>query len=92
VAFTLERLNEDPAAKPRASLYMDGKSMGSIDNWDLRFDWDPASVAMVLGASYVGRQDDLAVFDRCLSAAEVRELFGLPRGIASLRMEAKAKR
>lgn len=92
VAFTLERLNDTPAAKPRASLYLDGKAVGSIDNWDLRFEWDPASVAMVLGASYVGKQDDLAVFDRCLNAAEIAELHALPQGVGSLLEGTGAKR
>jgi hypothetical protein len=39
----------------------------------------------VLGASYVGHQDDLAVFDRALSDAEVTQLFELKDGIGSLR-------
>jgi hypothetical protein len=42
-------------------------------------------VALVLGASYVGWQDDLAVFDRALSDDEVLKVFQLEKGIASLR-------
>jgi len=42
-------------------------------------------VALVLGASYVGWQDDLAVFDRALSDDEVNHLFQLKDGIASLK-------
>lgn len=84
VAFTLNKLNEK-SAKPSGSLYLNGKLQGRIENWDLSFAWDPASVAMVLGASYVGRQDDLAVFDRALSNEEVMQVFKLERGIAELR-------
>ena len=43
------------------------------------------AVALVLGASYVGWQDDLAVFDRALSDAEVEQVFRLGGGIGALR-------
>ncbi len=45
-------------------LHLNGKLQGTIENWDLRFDWDPARVLLVLGAAYVGQMDDLAVFNR----------------------------
>ncbi|MFN0074999.1 MAG: LamG-like jellyroll fold domain-containing protein [Prosthecobacter sp.] len=84
VVFTLSNVN-NKAGKPSGSLFLNGKLQGRIENWDLTFGWDPASVALVLGASYVGHQDDLAVFDRALSDAEVERLFKLEGGVASLR-------
>jgi hypothetical protein len=84
VAFTLSKVN-DKAAKPSGSLYLNGRLQGRIEGWDLSFGWTPESVALVLGASYVGHQDDLAVFDRALSDAEVEQVYKLPGGIASLR-------
>ena len=84
VAFTLSNLNSN-AAKPSGSLYLNGAKQGSIENWDLRFGWDPASMALVLGASYVGYQDDLAVFDRALMDAEITRLYKLEDGVGSLR-------
>ena len=74
--FTLENLN-DKAKKPVGRLYLNGQLMGSIQNWDLTLGWNPAAVALVLGASYVGHLDDLAVFNRALTDAEVKQLFGL---------------
>lgn len=82
--FTLSNVN-DKAAKPSGSLYLNGKLQGRIDGWDLSFGWDPAQVALVLGAAYVGHLDDLAVFDRALSDAEVEQLFQMPGGVKSLR-------
>lgn len=82
--FTLDRIN-DQAAKPSGSLYLNGQLQGRITGWDLTFDWKPESVALVLGAAYVGHLDDLAVFDRALSDDEVKQVFQLERGIASLR-------
>jgi hypothetical protein len=84
VAFTLSEVNSK-SAKPSGSLYLDGKKQGSIKNWDLSLDWDPASVALVLGASYVGHQDDLSVFDRALTDEEIMQLMRLDGGVGSLR-------
>lgn len=84
--FTLSNVNsKDKSAKPSGSLYLNGKLQGRIENWDLTFAWDPAHVALVLGAAYVGHLDDLAVFDRALSDAEVGQLYQLEGGVASLR-------
>ena len=84
VAFTLSNLNSG-TAKPSGSLYLNGQLQGRIENWDLTIDWDPASVALVIGASYVGFLDDLAVFDRALSDAEVEQLYRLEGGVGALR-------
>ncbi|HYH67817.1 MAG TPA: LamG domain-containing protein [Urbifossiella sp.] len=83
VAFTVENVNDK--ARPQAGrLYIDGKLQGSIEKWNLTFDWNPARVLLVLGAAYVGHIDDLAVFDRPLTPAEVEMLFGLRAGAREL--------
>jgi len=83
VAFTVENVNDK--TRPQAGrLYIDGKLQGSIERWNLTFDWDPARVLLVLGAAYVGHIDDLAVFDRPLSGAEVELLYGLRGGAREL--------
>jgi Concanavalin A-like lectin/glucanases superfamily len=83
VAFTVESVN-DKAKPQRGKLFINGKLQGSIEKWDLTFDWDPAKVLLVLGAAYVGYQDDLAVFDRPLTDAEVEQLYGLKNGVRDL--------
>ena len=84
VVFTLENIN-DKTSKPVGKLYINGKLQGTIENWDLTFGWDPAKVLLVLGAAYVGHLDDLAVFDRPLTTAEVKQLFALKNGVSDLR-------
>ena len=84
VVFTLENIN-DKAKPPVGRLYLNGKLQGSIEKWDLTFDWDPAKVLLVLGASYVGHMDDLAVFDRALTHQEVDVVYRLKNGIRELR-------
>ena len=83
VAFTLENVN-DKSKPPAGRLYLNGKLQGSIEDWNLKFGWDPAQVLLVLGASYVGHMDDLAVFNRVLSDAEVQQVYGLKNGVGEL--------
>lgn len=83
VVFTLENIN-NKAARPSGRLYINGKLMGAIEDWDLTLDWDAAAVLMVLGASYVGHMDDLAVFDRALGSDEVTQLYSLKGGVKEL--------
>ena len=81
--FTFHRLNSGKAAV--GELYLDGKPQGSIRGWDLTFGWQASKVQLVLAAAYVGHIDDLAAFDRALTAAEVAQIFSLKNGIRDLR-------
>ncbi|MFV0446588.1 MAG: LamG domain-containing protein [Planctomycetaceae bacterium] len=88
VVFTLEHLN-NATVNPQARLFIDGEPRGAIENWDLRLGWTPEQVRLVLGASFVGDMDDLAVFDRALTAAEVKQLHQLPGGVSKLRTRSR---
>ena len=83
VVFTFDRLNAGKSGT--GTLYLDGKPRGTIKNWDLTLGWEADKVQLVLAAAYVGHMDDLAVFNRALTAAEVQTIFGLKGGIADLR-------
>lgn len=80
VVFTAEHINSK-TAKPSGRLYIDGQLQGTIENWDLRFDWAPDAALLVLGAAYIGHMDDLAVFNRAFNDDEVKALLNLPRGV-----------
>ena len=84
VAFVLDHIN-DHAAPPRARLHIDGRQIGVIQGHDLTFGWDPAAIRLVLGAAYVGSLDDLAVWNRALTADEIARLHALPGGVETLR-------
>jgi hypothetical protein len=84
VVFVLDHLN-DHAAPPRARLHVDGKPVGVIQGHDLTFGWDPAAIRLVLGAAYVGSMDDLAVWNRALTAEEIARLHALTGGVETLR-------
>jgi hypothetical protein len=83
VAFTFENFN---TGKPDgvARLYLDGKPSGELSPRVQSFTWDPQETAVALGLSYIGSLDELSIFDRALSAEEIRMLHGLPEGVTSL--------
>ncbi len=81
--FTLENVN-DKGQPQSGRLYLNGRLQGTIENWELTFGWEPARVLLVLGAAYVGHMDDLAVFNRALSANEVKQLHDLKQGVREL--------
>ncbi len=83
VLFTLEHLNAD-GSPSTGQLYVDGKRQGTISGWDLKFGWDPQHVLLVLGAAYVGKMDDLAVFNRVLNEAEIQQVYQLRQGVREL--------
>lgn len=76
IVFTFENFN---TGKPNgvATLYLDGQRQGQVSPRVQTFTWDPAKTAIMLGLSYIGLWDELSVFDRALSAEEVKELNGL---------------
>jgi len=68
-----------------ATLYLDGKSQGTVSAREQTFSWDPAKTIAMLGIAYTGLFDDLAFFDRAITAAEAEQLYLLPGGIGQLR-------
>ncbi len=83
VAFAFEKFNSGKQ-DGHASLYLDGKKMGEIGARTQTFTWEPKRASIMLGLSYVGMMDDLALFDRALTQEEVSDLFALKSGIGEL--------
>ncbi len=83
VVFTCENFN---TGQPdgRVALYLDGEPVGGLTERRHTYSWNPDEAVMMLGLGYTGWMDDLAVFDRALSADEVRALHRLPGGVTDL--------
>jgi hypothetical protein len=83
VLFTFSGMN---TGKPEGvgKLYLDGKPVASIRNRALTFTWEPSRAGMMLGLSYIGLFDDLAIFDRALTDEEVGLIYRLDGGVRSL--------
>ncbi len=80
VVFTFANFN---TGKPdgMATLYLDGKPQGTVSAREQTFSWEPAKAIAMLGIGYTGLIDDLAFFNRALTAIEVEQLFALPGGV-----------
>jgi len=83
VVITHQRLGG--AKGGTAKLYLDGELQGTTPTISEPFGWDLARAAIRLGVNYVGLFDDLSVFNRELSAREVKELHDLKDGVKALR-------
>ena len=83
VLFTFSGINREGEAAT-AALYLDGKLQGTVRR-PQQFTWETSKAAIMLGLSYIGDFDDLAVFDRALTQAEVQQLYGLKGGVKDLR-------
>lgn len=69
----------------KATLYLDGEAQGTSGGIAEPFVWDDmANASIRLGVNYVGLFDELAIFDRPLTAEEIRMLGSLEKGVAEL--------
>ncbi|HUQ90798.1 MAG TPA: LamG domain-containing protein [Bryobacteraceae bacterium] len=71
VAVTFTALG---SPKGSAVLYLDGKPQGTTPAIPEAFSWDMSKGAIRLGVNYVGLLDDVAVFRRALTAAEIQQI------------------
>lgn len=80
VVFTFEHANsgmKDGIGK----LYLNGELAGTLVGFNNTLHWNPEQSVLNLGLSYVGGLDEVAIFDRALSAEEIRMLHYLPNGL-----------
>lgn len=82
VAIVFSKLNTDSAGT--AKLYLDGKLAGTANDIREPFTWEPELATIRLGVNYVGMMDELSMYSRALSDAEVEGLYRLEGGVATL--------
>ena len=71
VAVTHDKLGSGGGT---ARLYLNGKLQGTAQGIGEAFEWDMAKGAIRLGVGYVGLMDDVAIFRRALTDAEVAQI------------------
>lgn len=71
VAITHDKLGSGNGV---ARLYLDGKLQGAAQNIADSFEWDTTKGAIRLGVAYVGLLDDVAIFRRALTDAEIAQI------------------
>ncbi len=83
VAFTWERFNTGKKDGV-ATLYINGKNEGSITGWNQQFSWAGKPHRILIGLNYMGLFDDLACFNRALSAKEIKRIHAQQAALAKL--------
>lgn len=83
VAFTIDHFN---TGQPdgTARLFLNGRPAGQIGPRTQTFTWDPDRAIIMLGVSYAGLLDDLALFKRALTPGEIAHLHQLGTSTSSL--------
>ena len=71
VAITWSRIGSESGS---AKLYVHGRLVGTAEGIRERFTWEADKAVIRLGVNYAGLFDELAIFDRPLTAAEVQQL------------------
>lgn len=71
--------NLDTGKKDAESiLYIDGKRIGAIGPRELSMDWDLDKTGIYVAVNFIGLLDELALFDRALTAEEAALLHARP--------------
>jgi hypothetical protein len=68
-----------------AALYVDGKPIGELKDREIAMQWDLDKTGIYIAVGYIGLLDELAVFKRALTPAEIALLFRQP-GLLSNRL------
>ena len=68
-----------------ATLYIDGKKIGDVKDRAIAMDWDIEKAGIYTAVGYSGLLDEMALFNRPLTAAEVTALHKTPGLLQSLK-------
>ncbi len=72
-------------ADAQAALYIDGKRVGVVKDQAIAMNWDVDEARVFFALGYVGLLDELALFNRELTEAEVKLLHKTPGLLAGLK-------
>jgi hypothetical protein len=75
----------------RADLFIDGKHRGTVADREIAMKWDVDRAGIYVAVNFIGLLDELALFDRALTAAEVTRLRDDPGLLAALKKETPKK-
>jgi len=68
----------------KASLYLNGEKLGTIEGTNDPFTWNLEQSNIFLGLGFKGLMDDLAIFNKSLTDQQAKELYQLKGGIKSI--------
>ncbi|MGD1947845.1 MAG: LamG-like jellyroll fold domain-containing protein [Croceivirga sp.] len=68
----------------KASLYLNGEHKGTRGNIDTPYTWDLSKSNIYLGLGYIGGMDELSIFNKNLTAKEIKTLYALDNGVHTI--------
>jgi hypothetical protein len=68
-----------------AVLHVDGKRIGEVKDYEIAMDWEIEKAGIYVAVNYIGLLDELALFNRPLTAAEVTQLHQKPGLLSALK-------
>lgn len=78
--------NFDTGKKDAVSqLWIDGKLIGEVKDRAIAMKWDIEKTGIYLSINYIGLMDELGIFNRALTEAEIKELQKNPSLLAGLK-------
>lgn len=83
IAFSFRNFNTG-VKNGIVDCYINGKFYDSLSGREQTLRWDIDNAAIWLGYNYTGYFDELALFNRALSAEEIQYIYSLSNGIGSL--------
>lgn len=83
VVMTFDRYNTGDTDGVLTS-YLNGEPHGTLTGREQTFTWDLDETIIALGLNFVGRFDELSLYDRALEPEEVQALYELEGGMPSL--------
>lgn len=83
VVMTFDRFNTGQA-DGILTTYLNGNQQGTLAGREQTYTWDLDETIIAIGLNFVGRFDELSLFDRALGPAEVEALYDLEGGLPSL--------
>jgi hypothetical protein len=68
-----------------ATLYIDARNIGDVKDYEIAMDWEVEKAGIYVAVNYIGLLDELALFNRPLTADEVTLLHKQPGMLAALK-------
>lgn len=87
IVLTWDRFNSGKKDATH-TLYIDGKKIGDLKDAEIAMDWDIDQTRIYFAVNFLGLLDELAVFDRPLTADEVALLHKKPGLLSDLKLPA----
>lgn len=83
IAFSFRNFNTGEA-NGTVDCYINGEFYGQLADREQTLKWEPEKTAIWLGYNYTGYMDELSIYNKALSAEQIRRIYLLENGVTEL--------